>query len=42
MATGEAAGRAAKIAVKDGMAPSKIDVEKLRKELLSNGAYLRS
>ena len=41
MATGEAAGRAAKIAVRDGVAPSKIDVKKLREELLSKGAYLR-
>ena len=42
MAMGEAAGRAANIAVRDGVAPSKIDVEKLRNELLLNGAYLRS
>ncbi len=41
MAMGEAAGRAAKIAVLEGVAPSKIDVEKLRRQLLSNGAYLR-
>ncbi|MBE0654958.1 MAG: FAD-dependent oxidoreductase [Bacteroidales bacterium] len=41
MAMGEAAGRAAKIAVLEGVAPSKIDVEKLRSQLLSNGAYLR-
>lgn len=41
MAMGEAAGRAAKIAIRDGVAPSKIDVSKLQKELLSKGAYLR-
>ena len=41
MAMGEAAGRAAKMAVRDGIAPSKINVEKLREELLSKGAYLR-
>ena len=41
MAMGEAAGRAAKIAVSEGVAPSRIDVEKLRSQLLSNGAYLR-
>ncbi len=41
MAMGEAAGRAAKIAVRDGMFPSCINVEKLREELLSKGAFLR-
>jgi len=41
MAMGEAAGRAAKIAVLEGVAPSKIDVDKLRSQLLSNGAYMR-
>lgn len=42
MAMGEAAGHAAKIAVRDKVAPSRIDVEKLRNELLSNGVYLRT
>ena len=42
MAMGEAAGRAAKIAINDGVFPSMIDVSKLRNELLSKGAYLRS
>ncbi len=41
MAMGEAAGRAAKIAVREGLAPSEIDVTKLQKELLAKGAYLR-
>jgi ribulose 1,5-bisphosphate synthetase/thiazole synthase len=41
MAMGEAAGRAAKIAVREGLAPSGIDVTKLQKELLAKGAYLR-
>ncbi|MCK3684725.1 FAD-dependent oxidoreductase [Maribellus sp. YY47] len=41
MAMGEAAGRAAKMAVRNGMAPSAIDVQELRKELVEKGAYLR-
>ena len=41
MAMGEAAGRAARIAIKDGVQPSCVDVAKLRRELLSEGAYLR-
>lgn len=41
MAMGEAAGRAAKAAVRDGVFPSEISVSKLRKELLDKGAYLR-
>ena len=41
MAMGEAAGRAAKMAIKDNVQPSKVNVEKLREELLANGAYLR-
>jgi hypothetical protein len=41
MAMGEAAGRAAKMAIRDGVAPSMINVEKLREELLEKGAYLR-
>ena len=42
MAMGEAAGRAAKMAVRDGVLPSEINVSKLQKELLDKGAYLRS
>jgi hypothetical protein len=42
MAMGEAAGRAAKISVRKGIPPSEIDVRELRKELLNNGAYLRT
>jgi hypothetical protein len=42
MATGEAAGRAAKIAVADGVSPSQVSVRKLREELVARGAYLRS
>ncbi|MDX9882318.1 MAG: FAD-dependent oxidoreductase [Prolixibacteraceae bacterium] len=41
MAMGEAAGRAAKMAVRDGLLPSEINVSKLQKELLDKGAYLR-
>lgn len=40
MAMGEAAGRAAKIAVRKGIKPSQINVEELRGELLEKGAYL--
>jgi len=40
MAMGEAAGRAAKRAVHDGVAPAKVDVAKLREELKASGAYL--
>ena len=42
MAMGEAAGRAAGIAVKDGVLPSGIDVQKLKAGLLSGGALLDS
>lgn len=42
MAMGEAAGRAAKMAVRNGVTPSEIDVSKLRAELLESGAYLNS
>ncbi|TPE42433.1 FAD-dependent oxidoreductase [Pontibacter mangrovi] len=42
MAMGEAAGRAAKLAVRDGVRPSKLDVQKLRAELLETGAYLNA
>lgn len=41
MAMGEAAGRAAKMAVRQGVQPANIDVKKLQKELLEKGAYLR-
>lgn len=42
MAMGEAAGRAAKLAVHLGSMPSEIDVDILRTELSASGAYLRS
>ena len=41
MAMGEAAGRAAKMAVRENLQPADIDVKKLQKELLEKGAYLR-
>ena len=41
MALGEAAGRAARIALRDGVKPSQADVAKLRCELKRTGAYLR-
>lgn len=41
MAMGEAAGRAAKMAVRAGVQPAAIDVKKLQEELLNKGAYLR-
>lgn len=40
MAMGEAAGRAAKMAVREGILPSQLDVKKLRAELLEKGAFL--
>lgn len=40
MAMGEAAGRAAKIAVRKGITPADIDVNELRAELMEAGAYL--
>ena len=42
MAMGEAAGRAAKMAIREGIQPSDIDVRKLQQELLERGAYLRT
>jgi hypothetical protein len=42
MAMGEAAGRAAKMAVRENILPSQIDVQKLRAELIEKGAYLNS
>lgn len=41
MAMGEAAGRAAKMAVRNGIQPADVDVKKLQQELLAKGAYLR-
>lgn len=41
MAMGEAAGRAAKMATKQGVQPADIDVKQLQQELLEKGAYLR-
>ncbi len=41
MAMGEAAGRAAKMAVRNGIQPRDVDVKKLQQELLDKGAYLR-
>ena len=35
--TGEAAGRAAAIAVRDGVSVQKVDVEKLRRAMTDNG-----
>ncbi len=42
MAMGEAAGRAARMAVRERVSPSGIDVRKLQEELVARGAYLRS
>lgn len=41
MALGEAAGKAAQIAVTDEVTPSKIDVKKLQKALRDEGVYFR-
>ena len=41
MAMGEAAGRAAGMAVREGVSPSGIDVRRLREELITHGAFLR-
>ncbi|MDR2627662.1 MAG: FAD-dependent oxidoreductase [Dysgonamonadaceae bacterium] len=41
MAMGEAAGRAARIALLDGVAPSQVEVRKVQQELIAEGAYLR-
>jgi hypothetical protein len=40
MALGEAAGRAARLALKGGVLPSELDVEELRRELIAEGAFL--
>jgi hypothetical protein len=42
MAMGEAAGRAANMAVRASVSPSAINVQRLREELAARGAYLRS
>ena len=41
MVRGGAAGRAAKIAVEEGVPVSKVNVEAVREDLRENGAYLR-
>lgn len=41
MAMGEAAGRAAKMAISENKQPADIDVKKLQAELLEKGAFLR-
>ncbi|WP_207514702.1 FAD-dependent oxidoreductase [Longitalea luteola] len=41
MAMGEAAGRAAKQAVRRNVQPAAVDVQQLQQELISKGAYLR-
>jgi hypothetical protein len=41
MAMGEAAGRAAKMAIRQGVQPADLDVKQLQQELLEQGAYLR-
>lgn len=41
MAMGEAAGRAAKMAVRKGIQPADVNVKELQQELLEKGAYLR-
>ncbi|MDQ8052644.1 MAG: FAD-dependent oxidoreductase [Pedobacter sp.] len=40
MAMGEAAGRAAKLAIRNQVVPADLDVQLLREELLAKGAYL--
>jgi hypothetical protein len=40
MALGEAAGTAARIALEDGVEVSAVEVAKVQKALLENGAYL--
>lgn len=41
MAMGEAAGRAAKMAVRTGVPVAEVDISKLRADLVGKGAYLR-
>ena len=40
MALGEAAGSATRIAIDDNVLPSEVDVRKVQKDLLENGAWL--
>jgi hypothetical protein len=40
MATGQAAGTAAAMAVRGGIAPARLDVARLRERLLAQGAIL--
>ena len=40
MAMGEAAGRAAKLAIRNNVLPSALDVQLLRAELVAKGAFL--
>jgi hypothetical protein len=42
MAMGEAAGRAARLAVRGNRSPAEIDVSELQRELIAHGAYLRN
>ena len=42
MAMGEAAGRAASIAVRESVTPADVNVQRLRQELRAAGAYLRT
>ena len=42
MAMGEAAGRAARMAVREGVSPSDITLRRLREELIARGGYLRN
>lgn len=42
MAMGEAAGRAAKLAVRAGVTPGAVDVTALQRELVDSGAFLRA
>src|SRR5690606_370464 len=42
MAMGEAAGRAATMAVRAGVTPGDIDIKELQAELVDNGAFLRA
>jgi FAD dependent oxidoreductase len=41
MAMGEAAGRAAKMAVRQNVGPDRVNVQELQRELIQRGAYLR-
>ena len=41
MATGEAAGTAAALAVQNGLGPKALDVKKLQQQLEDRGAILR-